>query len=84
MQVYQLSEAGRSMLWSDYQAYGYGLPDLAVWHLSKAFGPIAHWRQDLTLGDLEDAHEASGRHIARTFVAILERPELAVRYFLRS
>ena len=80
MTVYKLSDAGRAMLWRDYQAYGYGLSDLARWNLSKVFGPIARWASDLTLGQIEDAHAATGREIAGNFTRILNLPELAAPY----
>lgn len=80
MTVCKLSDAGRAMLWRDYQAYGYVLSDLAQWSLSKVFGPIAHWPSDLTLGMIENAHAAAGREIAGNFTRILNLPELAAPY----
>jgi hypothetical protein len=80
MTVYKLSDAGRAMLWRDYQAYGYGLSDLARWSLSKVFGPIAHWPSDLTLARIEDAHAAAGREIAWAFNEVLKLPVLAIPY----
>lgn len=76
--TYKLSNAGRALAWRDYEAYGYGLSHLAVWNLSKAFGPIAHWSlADLTLGQIEDSCAAAGREIAYNFVHILNLPNLA-------
>lgn len=80
MTVYKLSDAGRAMLWRDYQAYGCGLSDLARWSLSKVFGPIAHWPSDLTLGRVEDAHAAAGREIAGNFTRALNLPSLVKPY----
>lgn len=78
--VYKLSDAGRAMLWRDYQAYSYGLSNLAQWNLSKVFGPIAHWTLKLTLGQIEDANAAAGREIAGNFTRILNLPAFATPY----
>lgn len=80
MTVYKLSDVGRAMLWRDYQAYGYGLSDLAQWSLSKVFGPIAHWAPDLTLGQIEDVRAAAGREIAGNFTRILNLPAFTTQY----
>lgn len=78
MQVYQLSDLGRQMLWSEYEGYGYGLTHLSEWRLSIELGPIAHWSKELTLGQVEDIDPYAGRGIAWNFVNILDMPELAV------
>lgn len=78
MTAYRLSDAGRAMLWRDYQAYGYGLSALAQWSVSTVYGPIAHWPSDLTLGKIEDAYYAAGREIAWVFHEILKLPELTM------
>lgn len=78
IQVYRLSEAGRSMTWGEWQSYGYGLTHLAQYEVSKAFGPIAHWSQALTLGSIEDASPFAGRIIAQVFVEKLFLPSLAI------
>lgn len=78
--VCRLSDAGRAMLWRDCQAYGYGLSDLARWSLSKVLGPIARWPPDLTLGQIEDVHAATGREIAGNFTRILNLPAFTTPY----
>jgi hypothetical protein len=78
IQVYRLSEAGRSMTWGEWQSYGYGLPDWAEYEVSKTFGPIAHRSQTLTLGNIEDASPFAGRIIARVFVKKLCLSGLAI------
>ena len=79
MTVYKLSDAGRAMLWQDYKAYGYGLSQLAQYCVSGVLGrSIAHWPLDLTLGQIEDAHRATGREIAGNFTRMLNLPEFTV------
>lgn len=78
-QLYRLSELGRSMTWQEYKVYGYGLTQWQSWGLCKAFGPIGHWRSDLTLGEIEDACPFAGRTIAKIFAETLDLPDLAVK-----
>lgn len=80
MTVCKLSDAGRAMLWQDYQTCGYGLSHLAQWNLSRVLGPIAHWAPDLTLGRMEDACAAAGREIAWVFNEMLKLPALTMPY----
>lgn len=78
IQVYRLSEVGRSMTWKEYQAFGYGLTQWQDYGLSRAFGPIAHWSENLTLGEIEDACPFAGRTMAKIFAERLNLPDLAV------
>jgi hypothetical protein len=77
-QLYRLSELGRSMTWQEYKVYGYGLTQWQGYGLSRKLGPIAHWRPDLTLGEIEDACPFAGRTIAKIFAETLNLPRLAV------
>lgn len=78
IQIYRLSEVGRSMAWKEYQAFGYGLTQWQDYGLSRAFGPIAHWSESLTLGEIEDACPFAGRTMAKIFAERLNLPDLAV------
>lgn len=81
MTVYRLSDTGRAMLWRDYEAYGYSLSQLAQSKVSGVLGrSIAHWPPDLTLGQIEDAHYATGREIAGNFTRVLGLPRFAIPY----
>ena len=80
MQVYKLSQVGRSITWAEYQTYNYGLTHLDAWGLGGFLGPIAHWPSDLTLGRIEDLCPSAGRSIAHVFVTKLCRPDCAVAF----
>ena len=77
-QLYRLSELGRSMTYREYEVYGYGLTQWQDYGLRRGLGPPAHWRPDLTLGEIEDACPFEGRTIAKIFAEILNLPHLAV------
>ena len=77
-QLYRLSELGRSMTYQKYKVYGYGLTQWQDHRLRRELGPSAHWRPDLTLGEIEDACPFAGRTIAKIFAEILNLPHLAV------
>jgi hypothetical protein len=77
-QLYRLSELGRSMTWQEYKVYGYGLTQWQDYGLRREFGPITHWRSNLTLGEIEDTCPFAGRTIAKIFAETLNLPHLAV------
>lgn len=78
IQLYKLSEAGKSIPWEKYKDYGYGITDWDKYHLCQKMGPMTHWKKDLTLGEIEDFCPSAAAGIARNFVLILGKPEYAV------
>lgn len=63
--LYNLSETGRSMTWSEWkEAGGCGLSGIARVMVARKCGPEARWG-DLTLGELADASELAGREMGR-------------------
>ena len=77
--IYRLSDEGRKVTWRQWlRIGGCGLSHTSEWSVCRVLGPAAHWSEDITLGDIEDAWPAAGREIARFAATHLRKPELVV------
>lgn len=81
MMIYQLSESGRAVEWRHWKEIGgCGLSEVSEFMACRQLGPMAHWKESVTLGDIEDAFPAAGRELARFAVERLGRSEYAAPY----
>lgn len=81
MMIYQLSESGRAVEWCHWKGMGgCGLSEVSELMACRKLGPVAHWKDSVTLGDIEDAFPAAGRELARFAVEHLGRSEYAAPY----
>jgi len=79
MQIYQLSEPGRNVTYAAWRKMGgCGLPNNT--HAPGQLGPIAHWKTEVTLGQIEDVCPYTGRCLAYFAVEHLNRLDMAVPY----
>jgi len=79
MAIYQLSDSGRQMTFKAWKkAGGCGVPNNS--NAFRGLGPLAGWRAEMTLGEIEDACPYTGRCIARFAVEHLEKTDMAIPY----
>lgn len=77
--IYQLSDYGRAVTWKTWKSLNAcGLPNCTQAY--KELGPQSSWTDDITLGDIEDACQFTGRSLARYAVEIQKMECFAIPY----
>lgn len=77
--IFRLSEKGRRLTYKRWiHMGGCGLPNCT--HAYEILGARAHWNENTTLKQIEDACPFTGRVFARFAIDILKKPEYTKAY----
>ncbi len=82
--IYKLSESGRRKTYSLWiKIGGCGVPNDTF--ATTKLGPMTRWeKQNITLGQIEDACPYTGRSLARFAIDYLDKPTMAIPYDNKS